>query len=287
MKRRESTVIRRCLFVFAALIYMTVSPAAKVMYIANEGYLIQVGDKKILIDAMFNDETINYAHVPDSGTLASLEKAHPPFDKIDLVLVTHSHRDHFAAEPVLRHLANNPDAVLLAPPQAIALLREHEPELEKFGSRIKELNMELHHSTEMTLGGIRVEAHRLRHSAYMVKDEETGESRNRHEGVENLAYLVEIDGVRLFHIGDAVLSQNLEYFTDENFPSRKVKLAFLEFFDWSEETRELLAERIAAEHVVFMHLPREREQIDKYARHLQELFQNAVIFREPGEIREF
>jgi L-ascorbate metabolism protein UlaG (beta-lactamase superfamily) len=276
-------VIRRCLFVLAALISMTVAPAAEVMYIANEGFLIQVGDKKILIDAIFNDATINYAHVPDSGTLASLEKSDPPFDKIDLILVTHRHRDHFAAEPVLRHLASNPDALLLAPPQAIELLPEHE----NFSDRIKEISLDLHHSTEMSLGGIRVEAHRLRHSAFMVKDEETGESRNRHEGVENLAYLVEIDGFSLLHVGDAVLSQDLEFFTDDNFPDRKVNLVFLEFFDCSEETKELLAERIAAEHVVFMHLPREKEQIEKYARHLQAIFENAVIFRQPGEIRRF
>jgi len=280
-------VIRRCMVVLAALMYMTVSPAAKVMYIANEGFLIQVGDNKILIDAMFNDETINYAHVPDKGTLRSLEEAAPPFDDIDLILVTHRHRDHFAPELVLRHMANNPDVLLLAPPQAIELLRGREPELENFGKRIKEVKLELHSSTEMNLRGIRVEAHRLRHSAYIAKNEETGESRNRHEGVQNLAYLIEIDGVKLFHAGDAVLSQNLEYFTEDNFPSRKVNIAFLEFFDWSEETKELLAERLLPEHVVFMHLPREKEQIEKYARHLQAKFQNAVIFLEPGEIRDF
>ena len=64
----------------------------------------------------------------------------------------------------------------------------------------------------------------------MVKDEKTGGSYNRHEG------------------------------TDEKFPEQKVTVAFLEFFDWSEETKEILQDRMSPDHVVFMHLPRRKKR---------------------------
>jgi len=283
--------MRRCLAIMAALLVTALThaapdpPSTKVTYIANEGFLIEAGSKKILIDAIFNDETINYAHVPDAETLERLEKAEPPFDDVDVILVTHKHRDHFAAEPVLRHLASNPTGVLIAPPQAVELLAANNTELERFGDRIKEVKLDLHRSTELTVHGIRIEAHRLRHSAYMVKDEKTGESYNRHEGIENIVYLIEIGGAKFFHVGDAVLSQDAEYFTEENLTKQNVTIAFLEFFDWSEETKEILQDWMSPDHVVFMHLPPQKEQIEKLTRRLTEIYPNAFLFREPLETR--
>ena len=285
--------MRRFLIAIAAVLFVATACVAaeqassRVTYVANEGFLIQVGSKKVLIDAIFNDETINYAHVPDSETLENLENAEPPFDDIDLILVTHKHRDHFAADSVSRHLASNSEGVLVAPSQAVELLAAVDPELERFGDRIKDLKLELYRSVEMTIRGIRVEAHRLRHSAYMVKDPETGKSYNRHEGIENIVYLIEIDGVKFFHVGDAILSQDADYFTDESFPRQDVTVAFLEFFDWSDETKEILHSRMSPDHVVFMHLPPQAEEIEKLARRLTEIYPNAFVFRKPLEAHSF
>jgi L-ascorbate metabolism protein UlaG (beta-lactamase superfamily) len=254
---------------------------AKVTYIANEGFLIEAGGSKVLIDAIFNDETINYAHVPDRETLAALEEAAAPFNDIDLILVTHSHRDHFAPEPVLSHLAANPEALLLAPTQAVEMLRAGPDD------RVVEINLDLHQSTEMDFGNIRIEAHRLRHSPYMIQDPRTGERYNRHEGVENIAYWIEVGGFTLFHIGDAVLSGNLDYLATDRFPSRRLDIAFVEFFDLSEETGELLTGRLPTDRIIFMHLPREQERIELLTTKLQAEFSNGVIFQQPGESREF
>jgi L-ascorbate metabolism protein UlaG (beta-lactamase superfamily) len=282
--RRFHAVI--AVVLFSALVCVAADPTStQVTYVANEGFLLQVGGKKILIDAIFNDGTINFAHVPDTETLERLEKAEPPFDDVDLILVTHKHRDHFEAEPVLHHLASNPEGVLLAPSQAVELLQASDADLDRFGDRIRDLKLDLYESTELTVRGIRIEAHRLRHSAYMIKDEKTGESYNRHEGIENLVYVIEIGGVKFFHVGDAILSQDAEYFTDEQFPRQKVNVAFLEYFDWSEETKEILQDRMSPDHVVFMHLPPQKEQIEKIARRVAELYPSAFVFREPMETR--
>ena len=50
-------------------------PAVEVTYLANEGFLIEAGAKKILIDALFDGETIDWCHLhsPDIEVFASSE----------------------------------------------------------------------------------------------------------------------------------------------------------------------------------------------------------------------
>ena len=141
-------------------------------------------------------------------------------------------------------------------------------------------------SSELEFDGIRIQAHRIHHSQYMVKDEETGEEYNRHRDVENVAYLIEIGGLRLLHVGDAALPLSREYLESDRFPKAKIDIVFLEYFDWSEETKEIL-ELMRPDHIVFMHLPPQPEKIERLTGHLSGKFPNAVLFQEPLERRSF
>lgn len=258
-------------------------PPAQVTSIANEGFLIEVGTRKILIDAIFDDRSIAYAHVPDEETLALMQASEAPFDDIDLVLVTHSHRDHFSVVPMLEHLKGSPSGVLIGPPQVVDTLRTVEPEFEDMGISVREVDLDLFESEDLDAGGIQVRAIRLRHSAFMETDEETGEQVDRHARVENLIFLVEFKGLTMLHVGDAVLSQNPELFEEEGFEKKKIDIVFLEFFDWSDETKSILDQWMTPDHVVFMHLPPDPEKIRQIEAHLREKFPNAVIFAEPME----
>ena len=262
-------------------------PAAKLLYIANEGFLIEIGSKKILIDALFDDTTMNHCHVPEGETLARMRNSDPPFDDVDLILVTHRHRDHFSPESVLRHLDSDSSSVLIAPPQAIKQLRAYSPAIDKYGSRIREIDLELFESTELTLKGIRLQIHRIRHSEYLETDEKTGKQYNRHQDIENLAYLVEYADVALLHVGDAVLPLNREYFEAEPFSKKKLEFVFLEYFDWSDETKEILQLSMKPDHIIFMHLPPVPEKIEQLTRHLLEKFPNTVVFQEQMQLRTF
>lgn len=267
--------------------FLEAGPPAEITYIANEGFLIEVGSRKLLIDAIFDDRSITYAHVPDEETLSLIQTSKPPFDDIDLVLVTHSHRDHFSVGPMLEHLKGNPSGVLIGPPQVMDTLRTVEPEFESSGITARELDLGLFESAEIEVEGFHVRAIRLRHSAYMEKDENTGEEFNRHEGVENLAYLIEVDGLQMLHVGDAVLSQNLDLFDENGFEKTKIDIMFLEFFDWSDETKAVLDRWMTPDHLVFMHLPPNPEKILAIKAQLLEKFPNAVVFLEPMEERAF
>jgi L-ascorbate metabolism protein UlaG (beta-lactamase superfamily) len=62
-------------------------------YIANEGFLLFTSNKKVIVDALFSDG-YGFFSVPSKGIIDSIEKAIPPFNNIDLYLLTHYHNDH-------------------------------------------------------------------------------------------------------------------------------------------------------------------------------------------------
>jgi L-ascorbate metabolism protein UlaG (beta-lactamase superfamily) len=162
-----------------------------------------------------------------------------------------------------------------------------DPEFEVFGERVREIDLAVFESTKLDIEGIDLQVFRLPHSAYMDTDPETGEERNRHAHVENLIYLFEVDGVSVMHVGDAVLSQNPEFFDDGHFAKRKIDILFLEFFDWSDETRAILDTWMSPGTIVFMHLPPQPEKIEQIAQHLQEKFPEGFVFAKPLQVKNF
>src|SRR5687767_5647765 len=97
-----------------------------ITFLANEGVMLSSGTKKVLIDALFLKYETGYA-VPADSTHAALELARPPFDAVDLVLVTHRHGDHFHPAPVAAHLRANPRATLVTSRQVLDSLRAGAP----------------------------------------------------------------------------------------------------------------------------------------------------------------
>ena len=85
--------------------------ALEVTYIANEGFMIAMGSTKVLIDALPNSK---YYVNPSDTMVARVMDDIPPFDKVDIVLVTHDHPDHFNAEMMSRFLLKHPAAQCIA-----------------------------------------------------------------------------------------------------------------------------------------------------------------------------
>jgi len=72
------------------------APAAlRVTYLANEGVLLEAGDTRVVIDGLHRHYKDLYATLPDRAREA-LESAVPPWDGIDLIVVSHRHRDRRA-----------------------------------------------------------------------------------------------------------------------------------------------------------------------------------------------
>jgi len=259
------------------------TPRLEVTYVANEGFLVEAGGKKIAVDAFFAGDSIDWCDAPSPETVKEMRSASGPFEGIDLVLVTHAHVDHFTPDLVLAHLKANPRAALVAPKQAVTKLRAGEGWAEDLQPRIHEVDLALFGSKELAFDGLRVEAHRIRHGFYPIKDETTGQTRDKHADVENIAYVVEAGGASFAHFGDALLDEDAEYFEGERFAARHVDAAFLE--GWSDSILDVLAKAFDPATVVAMHLPAEADRKEKIEALLRSKIPAAVCFHRMLERR--
>jgi L-ascorbate metabolism protein UlaG (beta-lactamase superfamily) len=212
-----------------------------IKYIANEGVLISVAGKQVLIDAIHREYKPTYLF-PPPDLLKVLESAAAPYNAIDLILVTHNHLDHFHPESIALHLQNNPKATLVSPAQVIAEIAKSASGVESIKPRLKEVTPAWNQKLVMDLGGIKLTVLGLRHVNL------------RHREVQNLGYIVEIAGRTVLHVGDAELSdENFAGFMlkDENIDVAVLPAWFLDTAGGCEQVKKL----IGARNVIAVHIP--------------------------------
>lgn len=227
----------------------------EVTYIANEGFLIKVGDKKILIDALFGDKDYGFCDIPKQETMHSLLKSENYFEDISLIATTHSHVDHFYSPFVIEHLMNNSKGKFISCKQTIDVLKQH-ANFENVKSKLVEITPDYSTSKDTTINGIGVRIYCLAHGPYYTEDPANGEKVNRHQSVQNVGFLFNIDGVKIFHSGDSNEDGIAEY---EHFRLDKenIDIAFLgRGFIWKSDCKgiELVKNYIKAKHIVLMHI---------------------------------
>jgi L-ascorbate metabolism protein UlaG (beta-lactamase superfamily) len=166
-------------------------------FLANEGVMLSSGGKKVLIDALFVKYKTGFA-TPADSTQAALAAARAPFDNVDLILATHYHGDHFHPQQVAAHLAANPRATLATSAQVIDSLRGRLPRGGPIDARILARTTPPGTRRREVINGIPVEFIGISH----------GTGPRNHLQIEHLAYIVELGGKRVLHVGDAILSED-------------------------------------------------------------------------------
>jgi L-ascorbate metabolism protein UlaG (beta-lactamase superfamily) len=151
--------------------------AAWVRYLANEGVLLSLTEGTVLIDGLLGDGLPDYPAV-EAATRDSLERGLGAFGAIDLVLVTHVHRDHFHARVVERHLTENPRAHLVAPRQVADSLRILGSAYEGIAARVQPVDAPPGQVVDIEVGGIPIRALGIAHPS------------SRNQPVEHVAYVV-------------------------------------------------------------------------------------------------
>jgi L-ascorbate metabolism protein UlaG (beta-lactamase superfamily) len=144
--------------------------ANSITYVANFGFLIWAGEKKVLVDALFDKSRGHPGLVGDGNA---------PFDDIDLVLVAHGDRDHFSARAVGGCLKSNPRAALVAPTDAAR-------QITGFDGRVYPLEVAEGQRRHLAVNSIGIDAMLLAHATAEV----------------NLGYLITIGNQKFFHTGD-------------------------------------------------------------------------------------
>jgi len=164
-----------------------------ITYLQNDGVLISDGTYKVLIDAIFNPLSgwINL----DPAENSKLTNAQPPYDDVDLVLITHNHGDHYNISTVNTHMNNNPNGKVIAPPQVMVNFS---------GPQFLNISPAFGESESLIVNGIELEVLHIRHFDAFGID---------FSDVENFGYLINIGNFKILHLGDVFMSvENLQNF---------------------------------------------------------------------------
>lgn len=242
-----------------------------IRYIANEGVLIRAGDKQVLIDGLHREYKPAYAF-PPPDLQRLLENAEKPYDKINLLLVSHVHLDHFHPQSIALHLKNNPRAALATSEQAVGEIAKNFAEYEKIKSQIKPIKHEWKKSVELDQNGIKIKFLGLRHA------------NAQHISIQNLGHLIEIGGKKLLHIGDADMTA--ENFSAFNLARENIDVAFIPYwFLLSANGRNLVKEQFNPKQIVAVHIS--PDEAEKISAQLEKDNPNVIVFTKILDEKKF
>ena len=220
--------------------------AGQVHHIGNAGLLIQQGTTKILFDPLYRNGYNNYHLVPEAVKADVLAGA-APFNDINAILISHAHGDHFDAEDIVSFHQGNPDALIIAPAQAIEAIEETGKVTDNLRARFVPMGLEYGQDPlKVAFEGLSVEAVRIPHAG--------GPGRR---GIENLVYRVTLEGAAtVMHMGDA--DPALEHFApyEAHWQTRKTDTAFPPYwFFLSAEGIQIVDDVLNTGDTIGVHVP--------------------------------
>ncbi|MBT4410825.1 MAG: MBL fold metallo-hydrolase [Bacteroidetes bacterium] len=253
---------RKAVIIFLFLSYISVSSYAQqketeVTYVGNSGFLIKIGDKKILIDALFKGFAGSYElpqEVQDKLTLAQA-----PFDDVDLILVTHAHGDHVDPSMVTEHMKNNPNAIFASTQQLVDHLKDST-------NRSIGFNPTKEKSDKKEIQGFSIETFLLPHGP---------DSR-----IINIGFLISANGITLFQTGDFDNEQyTFEEFRALQLPEKKIDLAFMQHYYLTDSPieRKFVEEGIGAKYIIPIHYHFTTPAFDSIL--IKQNYPDAILFK--------
>lgn len=247
-----------------------------VTYVANEGFLIQTENRKILVDALFGGIKGDWCEQPSDSALDIMINGQEPFDSIDVVLVSHNHSDHFNEQLVSEFMVKNPNTILVCPNQVNQSL-EANASYSRFSERIRPVHYSDPKDTFMVLGDIQIRAMKMKHGSYFEKNDNTGELIDLHKDVEHIACLVMIDGSNFFHSGDAS-PETFKNYMEGGLEIGKIDFAFMDRVFMRPNGMMLINELIKPDKLIFMHI--EPMKVGYYKSIIKDL-DDILIFSKP------
>ena len=249
-----------------------------VKYLGNEALFIEVNESKILFDPFFHDNIGIYQLVPDF-LKNKITKGLAPFNNINVIFISHAHRDHFAVDEVVSYLLRFSNTKLVAPQQALDKINAYLSEGLLTINQKRLVGVTLGYGDkpwQLEMENLIIDAVRIPHAGWPSRAE-----------VENMVFRVTLKdaasesdnaSATVMHMGDADPDDDhfLPYKifwrqkkTDVNFPPY--------WFLYSAEGRDILDNIIGAKVNIGVHVPMEvPKQLQNSGRE---------YFSTPGEIK--
>ena len=238
-----------------------------ITYIANEGVFLQKMNKKVLIDALHQKYRPFYLY-PSPKLQLQMEQGQVPFNKVNLVLVSHLHGDHFGASTCARQLNNNPQTILIGSKQVRDSLQKT-----SLFSKVKLQIKVATQTKQITINQVQVKILKIAHV-----------NKYRHGWVQNFGYLVDMDGQKVLHVGDAEVSENI--FKPLQLSKENIEVAVLPmWFLVSAKGKQLVNQYIRPRHIIASHISVGDEK--NATRQIKKYFPNAIAFTQSGQKATF
>lgn len=227
-----------------------------VKYLGNEALFVHIANSKLLFDPFFHDNIRIYQLVPDT-LKRDIFSGTAPFNAINLILISHAHRDHFAVDEVVSYLLSFTNTKLVGPKQAI----------DKINTQLKKLNKTISHERlisvnlnigdqpwQQKIGEFLIDAVRIPHAGWPSRAE-----------VENIVFRVTVNHAiddtasqhtTVMHMGDADPDDD-HYLPYRSFWRKKItEVNFPPYwFLYSAEGRDILDNIIGAKTNIGVHVP--------------------------------
>ncbi|WP_420579657.1 MBL fold metallo-hydrolase [Reichenbachiella sp.] len=249
---------------------INVSSQHAISYIANEGIYIQAENKKILIDAIFDNYYESYA-APSEKTIQQLNDKQDPFQNVDLLLVTHAHLDHFNAEMVSRFLKSHRETELIGPKQAIDSIVKIRKDMEVLAPRLNGVESKTEWDA-LFLKGVSVHTAYVRHGGKQNYD------------IDNQIYLIHVEGKKILHLGDAEMDPS--HFSKLHLSKPPIDVALIPYWFLAYPPGiDIVKNQIKPKKLVAIHYPKVGDP--KTLLKIRETFPNAVVFMKEGQMIDF
>lgn len=245
------------------------SDNVKVTYIANDGVMIEYNGKKVVIDGINRASNLDGWISPSNNDLMAVENGDPPFDDIDVIMITHPHGDHYATSAVQNYLANHPNTKLIVP-TAI------ENAFSAYASQIADFEVDKFERINLVENGISIDVLHIEHFDQFGND---------FSAVESFAYLVELGGKKFLHTGDIdYIDSQLDLF---DLLSDNIDVAFIPTFGnlVSAANRDALMTNVNPANIICLHFL--ISTLTATLNQVSNIYPNADVFTTPFETRAY
>jgi len=171
-------------------------------------------------------------------------------------------------------LISHPETVLVGNEIVCKELKETAGgDFSKISARVKNINPGWGTIIEETIGGVEMKVFQVNHGL-------------PEDPYVTLAFLMDLDGATVLHMGDIYAQANEEYFRAFQLQRMAIDVAFIDpFFLLDKTGMQMAKEFIRPERIVPMHM--RAYEIEKYAKALNNFYTNIYAFRECLEKKYF